>query len=119
MNDLNTFCKLPSSWLDQQPRVGQGPVCGWDSCEGKGTTPGLLPYTCAQPFSINTCISLIKQCVPGSESSASDFVHALSLLFIVESLNEVIVTHRHMRFVQTPMILWLIEGQKALECTAA
>ena len=82
-------------------------------------TPGLLIYTCAQPFSTNTCISLIKQCVPDSESSALGFVHALSLLLIVDSLNEVVVTQRQMRFLHMPTILWPIEGQKALELTAA
>lgn len=68
---------------------------------------------------MSTCISLIRQYVPGSETSGLPFAHLLSLLLIVEALSVGVVNQRRTRFDQIPDILCTIPGQEEPECTAA
>lgn len=58
--------------------------------------------TCAHPFSTNTCISLIKQCCPGSYSPGLSLSHLRTLRAIRQACGHVHVTQRQNRFNQTP-----------------
>ena len=79
----------------------------------------LPPHKWAHPFSIKTCISLIRQLFPGSARSVPLLNQESNLLLIRKVFNLVEVVQRHSRFDQMPIRLWLIEGHAETELTAA
>lgn len=76
-------------------------------------------HTWAHPFSIKTCISLIRQSFPCSERSAPALDHEFNLLVIRTVFNLVEVVQRQKRFDQMPIRLRLIEGHIDADLTAA
>lgn len=77
------------------------------------------PHTWAHPFTIKTCISLIRQNLPGSERSAPLLTQDFNLLVIRNVFILVEVVQRHSRFDQMPLRHWFIEGHAERELTAA
>jgi len=68
---------------------------------------------------MSTCISLIRQYVPASDTSGWSFAHVASRLFIVEAFNTVVVDQREIRLDHIPYIFANMLGQEEPECTAA
>lgn len=71
-----------------------------------------VSQTCAHPFHVNTCISLIRQPTPGSNPPGLAASHLRTLRAIRQACGQVHVPQRRNRFVHTPRIRSPSGGQR-------
>jgi hypothetical protein len=78
----------------------------------------LSSYTCAQPFSTTTCISLIKHIPPAASLSLLSFIHFSTLLRTIHVLSHGEVVHLRSRFSHNAINIRLEDCSNGCGCTA-